>query len=181
MSNRSLNFALLLGRKWGDKGTFVWISTQWVQRCHSSCSGRSETRPGKHQTSVFSQGSVFWGDVLLLSNLLNGKSDFLDFFDETLQTSLPPLIWFSSELVRVNNNVEALIHCPKVYYNFPDLPKLWVVSGIFFLPEASLSESWSLLSPFSTEAAGTLSGRWFREGVQHPVLTQVIGKHCGLC
>lgn len=49
-----------------------------------------------------------------------------------LQTSLPPLIWFSSELVRVNNNVEALIHCPKVYYNFPDLPKLWVVSGVFF-------------------------------------------------
>lgn len=35
---------------------------------------------------------VFFGDFLLLSNLLNGKSDFLDFFNEMLQTSLPPLI-----------------------------------------------------------------------------------------
>lgn len=35
---------------------------------------------------------VFLWDFLLLSNLLNGRSVFLDFVKEMLQNSLPPMI-----------------------------------------------------------------------------------------
>lgn len=116
MSDRCLNFALLLGRKWGDKGTFVWVFTQWVQRCHSGSSGGPETRPGKHQTSVvlhvtFSNIPLKYSFALGLMHYcltcLSARTFILTCFNKKFQNSLPPLIWLYSELVRMNDSVEA--------------------------------------------------------------------------
>lgn len=64
----------------------------------------------------------FFGTDLLLLNLLINRSGW-DFFNKKMQKSLSPLNLFSSELERVNSNVEALILLLEFCYNFPGLPK----------------------------------------------------------
>lgn len=85
---------------------------------------------------------------------------------------------FSSELVWGIAMEKPSLFCLEVCYSFHGLPKPWVIL-CFFIPWLPVvGKSCSVLSPLPTEAARTLSGKWFWESVQHPVLTQVIGKHC---